>query len=345
MTRKTRRLRAYGAAAIVAAVALTACSTPAAPPDPSAGAERPTVRIAYSVDQLDAGQSLVLQNIQARVDEINASDSGPKIEMDVYDAQASVQRQLNDVQNALIKQPDVLMISVVDSAGSAPAIAEAKNQGVKVINTRPTDLENLDPNVDVAFMGSNEHAYAAAVVEWMQKWLDANPDKTLNTGIIYGAAAQVPQLIRGTVIEEFAAENPDRVKILATSYTDWLLNSAQDLTQDWLLAHPDMNFIIAANDSMALGAYNALVETGRTIDDVAIAGYNADPDAVQRVKNGTQTLTVGMIQKEWGQVIDIAVGLADGTFTERTYLVSQTASVTKDTVDQFIAENPQQSGE
>src|SRR5690242_6789401 len=55
-----------------------------------------TVRIAYSVDVLDDTQNAVLKGVQARVDEINATSKDVHVELDVYDAQSSVDKQISD---------------------------------------------------------------------------------------------------------------------------------------------------------------------------------------------------------------------------------------------------------
>lgn len=314
-------------AAVALAVVVVAMGTPAS-------AQTRQIRIAYSVDVLDETQNVALKAMQKRVEEINAERDDVEVIFDVYDAQSSVDKQLSDVQTALIKDPDVLIFSAVDSVGSLPAAQAAKDAGVLIIDRRPTDPE---PEVfDVAFYAYDEGRYSAATTDWIKRYLDSHPDTVLKIGAIYGAPAQTAQLRRIDAIKALAAQMPDRIEIVAEGYGNWLTATAQNLTQDWLVSHPEINYIATANDIMALGASNALINAGRS--DVLVSGYDLTSDGVERVKAGTQSLTVGTSLDDNGQVIDVAVGLAEGTFKDKTYYIDPVYAVDAGNVDQFLAD-------
>ncbi len=295
--------------------------------------EAKTISIAYSVDVLDETQNQALDAMKSRVEEINASRKDVKVTLDVYDAQSSVDKQISDVQTALIKSPNVLILSAVDAAGSLPAAQAAKDAGIPVIDRRPSDPE---PDVySVAFYAYDEVRYAEATTNWIKKYLDANPGKVLNVGLVYGAPAQTAQLRRADSVKELAKQQPDRIKIVAEGYGNWLTATAQNLTQDWLLAHPDINLVVCANDIMALGASNALQSAGRT--DVMVTGYDLTDDGVQRVSANTQTLTVGTVLKDSNQIIDVAVGLAENTFKDKTFYVNPVYAIDPSNVADFLS--------
>lgn len=157
----------------------------------------------------------------------------------------------------------------------------------------------------------------------------------MNVGVIYGAPAQTAQLLRIDAIKAFAEKHPDRIKIIAEGYGNWLTATAQNLSQDWLLAHPDINYIAAANDIMALGVSNTLISGNRS--DVLVSGYDLAPDALERVKAGTQALTVGTSIGDNGQMIDVALGMVDGSFKEKTYYLDPVYAVDSSNVDDFLA--------
>lgn len=291
------------------------------------------IRIAYSVDVLDDTQNAVLQAVQARVDAINAERDDIEVTLDVYDAQSSVDKQISDVQTALIKDPDVLIFSAVDAVGSLPAMQAAADAGVPILDRRPTDP--VGDFSTVAFYGSDEARYSDATVAWIEGYLDANPDVVLNIGAIYGAPAQTAQLLRIDAIKALAAEMPDRVQIVTEGYGNWLTATAQNLSQDWLLAYPQMNYIATANDIMALGVSNTLINAGRT--DILVSGYDLTPDGVQRVADGTQSLTVGTSIADNDQMIDVAIGMVDGSFTDTSYYLDPVYAVDAGNVADFLA--------
>lgn len=296
-------------------------------------AGKKVVKIAYSVDVLDDTQNTALGFMNDRVKQINTTRKDVQVELEVYDAQGSVDKQISDVQSALIKKPDVLIFSAVDAKGSLPAAQAAHDAGVKIIDRRPSDPE---PDVfDVAFYAYDEKRYAAATEKWLRDYLTANPNVTLKAGVIYGAPAQTAQLSRINVIKSLANEMPDRIKIVASGYGNWLTETAQNLSQDWLQAHPDINYIAAANDIMALGASNAVERAGRS-GHVMISGYDLTDDGLKRIKAGQQTFDVGTLLKDNSQTIDVAVDLALGKFTQNTYYIDPVNAVTSANVGQFL---------
>lgn len=295
------------------------------------GSADDSIDIVYSVDKIDENQNKYIGYMQDRVDALNAE--GKNITFEAVDANGGVDKQISDVQTILAKSPDVLIFSPVDSVGSLPAVQAAKDAGVFTIDFRPSPPE--PPAYDVAF-GASETSYAKATTDWMQAQLDADPDLKFSVGLIYGAAAQTAQLEREDAIKEFAESNPDRVEILAEQYGNWQIDIAQNTAADWMQAYPDMNLISAANAEMALGASNALTAAGKR-DAVQVAGYDINDSSLKYVEEGSIDFTTGVLAGDYGKVIDVALGLTDGSFTDKTYDIEPVYPVTSDTVDDVLS--------
>jgi ABC-type sugar transport system substrate-binding protein len=333
MSHSKRRLRAISSivgSAAVLALGLAGCSNGAGNGD-SGDSDVEGISIIYSVDKLDENQNRYIQYMQDHVDALNAE--GQNITFETLDANGSVDKQISDVQTALIKEPDVIIFSAVDSVGSLPAVQAAKDAGVKTVDFRPSDPE--PPQYDLAF-GASEQAYAEQTTTWLQGLLDADPSLHLNIGLIYGAAAQTPQLIREDAVKAFAEEQPDRVTIVGEQFGNWQTDIAQNTTTDWLQAHPEINLVSAANDAMALGAANALTAAGAR-DRVLVSAYDINEASLENVKNGMIDFTTGVLAPDYGQIIDISVQLVEGTYTDKVYSVEPVYAVTIDTVDDVIA--------
>jgi ABC-type sugar transport system substrate-binding protein len=312
------------ATAIVTAGVLAGCAAP------SPGGDDDSISIVYSVDKIDENQNKYIDYMKDRVAELNAE--GLDITFEAVDANGSVDKQISDVQTILAKSPDVLIFSAVDSVGSLPAVQAAKDAGVFTVDFRPSDPE--PPAFDVAF-GASETLYAQATTEWMQSLLDDDPSLKLSVGLIYGAAAQTAQLERADAIKVFAEENPDRVEILAEQYGNWQIDIAQNTTADWAQAYPRMNLIVAANAEMGLGASNALTAAGKR-GDVLVTGYDINDSSLKYVQEGLIDFTTGVLAGDYGQIIDVAVGLVDGTFTDKVYSIEPIYSVTIDNVAEVL---------
>lgn len=321
--------------AFVSVIALSACSGGDPGASPSAGGKQ-AVDIAYSITVLDQAENVVLEAAQARIAEINNEPASKvQVNLQVYVAQNSVDKQLSDVQTALVKQPDVLILSAVDTTGSLPAAQAAKDAGVKVIDKRPSDPE--PPAYDVAFFGSDETRYSAATVDWMKGYLADNPDFIFRVGLIYGSPTNTPQLVRLDAIKELAEEMPERVEIVADAYGNWVTATAQNLAADFIQANPDINLIACANDTMALGAANSIEAAGKT-ESVMLSGYDLTEDGVERLQAGRQAFDTGVSLPDSGeQLIDLAVKMALGEYSEKTYYVTPVYSVTPENVEEYLA--------
>jgi ABC-type sugar transport system substrate-binding protein len=326
MHRTAGRLARITAVAAVAGLAVTGCAASGSPE-----AADDSIYIVYSVDKIDENQNKYIGYMEDRIAEL--ADEGVDITFEAIDANGSVDKQLSDVQTILAKQPDVLIFSAVDATGSLPAVQAAKDAGVYTVDFRPSDPE--PPQYDVAF-GASETDYAAATTEWMQSLLDADPDLVLQVGLIYGAAAQTAQLEREDAIKEFADQVPDRVQILAEQYGNWQIDIAQNTAADWMQAYPEMNLISAANAEMALGASNALTAAG-TRDQVWVSGYDINDSSLSYVEEGLIDFTTGVLAPDYGQIIDVAVGLVEGTFEGDSYAIEPVYSVTSENVADVLA--------
>jgi ABC-type sugar transport system substrate-binding protein len=299
----------------------------------SAGGEKKVIKIAWTDDTMDQTRAVMLDAAKARVKEINEERSDIELQLTYYDAQASVDKQISDVETALLDKPDVVIFSSVDTVGSLPAVQQIKDSGAKILDIRDIGRSDL---VDCVFYGSDEATYAAATTQWLKNYLNANPDVVLKVGLIYGAAAQTQQFARCDLVKTLAEEMPDRVQVIDEKYGNWDTQTAMNITEDWMQSHPDMNYICCANDIMALGASNALVAAKKKAD-VLVTGVDVTDEGVQRIKDGQMDCTVGAQLKDYGQMIDVSLGLAEGTYTDPTYTVKTVYAVDQSNVDSFLA--------
>ena len=81
--------------------------------------------------------------------------------------------------------------------------------------------------------------------------------------------------------------------------------------------------IFCNNDAMALGAYQAIVDAGRKVnEDILLLGVDALDECVEMVANGQMTGTV--LNDHIGQshkAADVAIEVANGTAIDAYYWV------------------------
>jgi ABC-type sugar transport system substrate-binding protein len=291
-----------------------------------------TIKIAWIDDTLDQTRAVMLQAAQDRVTAINAARRDIKVELTYYDAQKNVDKQLSDVETALLTKPDVFIFSCVDTSGSIPAVEKIHAAGIPIVDIRDMGRPDL---ITTVFYGADEATYAAAMTDWLKKKLEADPNLVLNIALIYGAAAQIPQFARCDLVKQLALEMPGRVNVIAEKYGDWDTEKALNITEDWLQSLPDLNYICCANDIMALGASNALVAAKKK-DQIMVTGVDVTDEGVALIQEGKQDATVGARLQDYSQMVDCALGLVEGTYTESTYVVKSVYVVDKNNVASYL---------
>lgn len=201
-------------------------------------------------------------------------------------ANADAQQQANDVDNLLTQGVDVLVIAPHDSTQAASMVDKAKAQGVPVISyDRLISSEKIDLYIShqVPVIGRTQAEYALKKVP------------KGNYVLVYGASTDNNGMIMKK--EQNAVLKPavDRgdIKIVADQHAkDWKPDEALKIVENALTQNNDkIDAVVASNDGTAGGAIAAL-ETKGLAGKVLVTGQDAEKAALQRIAEGTQTMTV-----------------------------------------------------
>ncbi len=92
------------------------------------------------------------------------------------------------------------------------------------------------------------------------------------------------------------------MKVVASVSGDWLARRAKDVTRKLLRAHEDLDAIFAVNDSMALGAAEAVKASGK-LGKIFVVGLDGTRDALEAVRDGTLTATVDTRPRDMGRIL------------------------------------------
>ena len=283
--------------------------------DVSQSAEKKNIKVAFSLDQMSEGNAVLVDGMKQWVDAFNASSDTEKVELTVFDATASVEKQISDVDTIIVDGYNILIFSCVDSQGSIPAMEAAHKAGLKVIDVRDTG----NPAADVGASFQDESVMTGKIRDWMQKSLDADPNNTWNVGIVYGTSSQTLQLERGDFVKRWAEEEK-RVKVVADAYGKWDTGVSMGIVEDWLQTHDDINIIIAANIGMAQGA-SAALKTAKLKDKVKVVTFDITDDTLLNIRDGVIDAAVGMNMTDMGKAyMDLALKVMHGEYTDKKYI-------------------------
>lgn len=107
--------------------------------------------------------------------------------------------------------------------------------------------------------------------------------------------------------------------------------------EDMLVAHPDVNCLIAENDSMALGAIEAIKEAQKEELIIVVAGADGQKEALQLIREGRYGAT-GMNNPTVIGRLAVEVGLrvleGDTSFPKIYY--TPPVVISRENVDQYF---------
>ncbi len=86
------------------------------------------------------------------------------------------------------------------------------------------------------------------------------------------------------------------MKMVAQQSAEFDRSKALEVFEAILQANPDINAVFCGNDAMAMGAYQALLATGKT-DRIKVFGFDGADDVIQSVSEGKITATVMQFPK------------------------------------------------
>jgi ribose transport system substrate-binding protein len=119
---------------------------------------------------------------------------------------------------------------------------------------------------------------------------------------------------------------------------EWLAENAQAMTADAVTSIPDLKGIFSHNDEMIGGVMAALRQTNKltTIGmpgHIVVVGIDGTPDALKRIRAGTEDATVNQDPFKMGAMaVDSAIDAIDGKTVPKQQLLPPTL-VTKANVD------------
>ena len=219
------------------------------------------------------------------------------------DGQNSAPKQTADLEAAVTKAVSAIVVSPLDVAALAPAVQSAVEAGVPVvtIDRRVNGVDGVLAHVGADNVRGGE-AQGEAIVA-------ALPDGATIMHL-QGQPGAGPAIDRNKGLHAVLDKHKDRLKIVFEQPANFARDQALSLTESGLAGLPKPpDVIVCANDDMALGALEAAKARGLT--NIKIYGFDALPEALARIKDGSLAGTVEQFPGEQSRIaMDIAVAFA-----------------------------------
>ena len=246
----------------------------------SSCSEEPTIQPSqvYSLDDSKPRIALVMKSLANEffVNMASGAEAHQSANSDQYELLVNGIRNESDLaqQVALLDQMissrvDAIVIAPADSRALVPALSRAISDGIVVIN-----IDNrLEPEIlaeyelQIPFIGPSNREGAKMVGDYVLQDSEAGDQ----VAILEGISAAFNSVERRTGFEE--AVGAAELEVVTLQSADWDQTRSAQVTSGILQQFPDLDFILAANDNMALGAASAVRLAGRN-GQVKISGFD-----------------------------------------------------------------------
>ncbi|MBV9471109.1 MAG: substrate-binding domain-containing protein, partial [Abitibacteriaceae bacterium] len=243
---------------------------------------------------------------------------GATIETKAPAQETDKEAQFGMVQNVVAGKVDAILVTPADSKGIVPALKQAQDKGVLVIN-----LDNRvdKPSSDAAglslggYVGADNEAGGRMAGQAMIKALGGKGQVAILEGIRGADNAEARK--RG--FEEAIKGTLTRV---ASESAEWDTQKAYNKFQSMLPTNPQLQGLFCANDKMALGALKAIQDAHKT-GKITVIGYDNIPDVQPYLQNGQMYATIDQHPDLMGKYgVQMAVGILNNSIPKgREFLV------------------------
>ena len=265
----------------------------------------------------------MLKGIQQEADKL-----GWKVEATF--ANTDPTQQINQIQNAITKKPDAMIVVPIDENAIVPPMRAAKNAGVPVM-TMGDNVAESGRDAQLLFLGVD---YTDLGKEKANLIVDELGGKG-SVGWIHG--------IRGINFDERQIkgatpvfEAAPGIKVVDGPYAGAFSSDAGlKATENLLSRNSNLDAMLFSNDDIALGGIQAIKEKG--LKDVFTVGTDGGPAALDAVKKGDLDVTISLCGFAQGvQAMEVLKKyLVDGE-KPPPEIITKTLEFTKESYDEAI---------
>ncbi len=196
-------------------------------------------------------------------------------ELIIQSGDKDLSKQQSQIDNFIVQKVDAIIVCPTDTKGIAPAIERANAANIPVFTA---DIAAGGGKI-VSHIASDNTAGGKLAAEYIAKLINGEG----KVGIIGQPEVQSVVDRESGFKEEIAKSS--RITLVPTLNGGGVRDRALKAADDLLQGNPDLKAVFCINDETALGALSAAEARGKT--DLIIVGYDAAPEAVEKIKKGT----------------------------------------------------------
>lgn len=302
-----RKLFTAAAISAVAALALSGCASADTSAESADGAETTEAETSESVTVGISMSTLENPFFGTVSDGAVAYAESLGLSTLVADAQNDTQKQLNDVQDLIIKGASAIILNPVEPESATAIVELANDSGIPIIT-----VDRSSAGGDVASHIASDNVLGGALIcEWLAEELGGEGE----LAVLEGISGTSPELDRDEGCTGALADFPGITEV-ASQPADWDREKGYNVTQNILQANPNLTAVFGRNDLAALGAVEALSQAGK-LQDVTVISFDGITDALESIQAGELSATIVQDPILMGETaVDTALALLAGEEVE-----------------------------
>ncbi|MFH6951026.1 substrate-binding domain-containing protein [Flavobacterium sp. FlaQc-51] len=209
----------------------------------------------------------------------------PEVDLKISDANNNINKQIEDIERFISNKADIIIVSPIQSKPLTAVVEKSLKAGIPVlIVDRKIDGENY-----TAYLGADNIEIGRIGARYIISH-SKNSGKIIE---ITGANGSSPAYERSLGFNQIVNENK-RFKIVNTIQGDWEKESVKIPLKAVLQQNPDIEYIFAHNDRMALSAWETAKTLGleKKIKFIGVDGLNTVNGGIELVKSGVLDGTI-----------------------------------------------------
>lgn len=257
----------------------------------------------------------VKDGVEAQIGELAASGMDVKADVRAAQGESDEQGQAALMDDMVNKQYDAIIASPISDGNLVPPTEKAHGQGIPVVNA----IGGFSSAMDV-YVGPKHYMSGELAAQWIAEKL--GPDGG-EVAVIMGLPKESAARGRTKGFGDWLEQNAPNVQLVDVQNADWDRTKAKDVMDTLLKKHPNLKAIYANNDTMAMGALEAVKSAG-LLGSVLVVGNDGTSEALKSVKDGELSATVNIYPDFGGKIaVDIALRALAGQQLPRVIYTSQ----------------------